>query len=165
MSGLLGDRYLFRQADATRAAREFSLLTNLSAEGLPVPRPVAAHARKMGPWYSADLVTCEILNTHTLAQAVIDNLEIDWSSIGRMIARFHRWGLDHADLNAHNILIDAEGDVYFIDFDRCVRRPKGKWAQGNLQRLHRSLIKIGAEGSIDRFAQSAWRVLRQGYES
>ncbi len=37
---------------------------------------------------------------------------------GRLIARFHRAGLDHADLNAHNILFDGNGHGWLIDFDR-----------------------------------------------
>ena len=165
VASLLSDRYLFQGSHRTRSAQEFALMADMYGANLPVPRPVAAHARQDGLWYRANLVTCEVENTHTLAQAVIDGSDIDWSAIGRTISRFHRWGLDHADLNAHNILMNDEGNVFLIDFDRGQRRARGKWAQGNLQRLHRSLIKLGAENRIDRFAQSAWRVLRQGYES
>ena len=41
-----------------------------------------------------------------------------WRAIGAAIARLHRGGVDHADLNAHNILLDGRGAVSVIDFDR-----------------------------------------------
>ena len=63
-----------------------------------------------------------------------------------MLARFHRAGLDHADLNAHNILLDAAGNPWLIDFDRSRRRADGSWRQSNLDRLARSLAKLSGGG-------------------
>ena len=82
-----------------------------------------------------------------------------------MVARFHREGLDHADLNAHNVLFDPAGKGWMIDFDRCrMHIPATAWRERNLQRLLRSLYKIGGEsrrGSIDAgFAQ-----LRRAYDA
>ena len=66
-----------------------------------------------------------------------------WEETGRLIARFHRAGLDHADLNAHNILFDVTGQGWMIDFDRCrLRIPDTAWRERNLARLKRSLLKL-----------------------
>ena len=64
-----------------------------------------------------------------------------WTEIGRVIARLHRAGIWHADLNAHNILLDVREQVWLIDFDKCRERSPGRWQQANLARLQRSLHK------------------------
>ena len=56
----------------------------------------------------------------------------------------HRAGVDHADLNAHNILLDAANGVSVIDFDRGRLRVPGVGARGICARLQRSLSKISA---------------------
>ena len=42
-------------------------------------------------------------------------------------------GVDHADLNAHNILLDGRGAVSVIDFDRGRVRERGAWTVQKLQ--------------------------------
>src|SRR5690606_39607229 len=60
-----------------------------------------------------------------------------------LVARFHREGLDHVDLNAHNILFDEAGKGWMIDFDRCrMHIPATAWRERNLARLQRSLRKV-----------------------
>jgi 3-deoxy-D-manno-octulosonic acid kinase len=82
--------------------------------------------------------------------------------MGTAIAQFHRTGVDHADLNAHNILIDASDRVHLIDFDRARLRRPGRWRERNLARLRRSLDKLAAGGS-GRFAEADWQRLLAAY--
>lgn len=162
----LGDRYLWTGADRTRSFAEFRLLAAMAREGLPVPEPIAARYRRQGPFYTADLITHRVPSARTLAECLA------WGSLdaalaertGDMIARFHRAGVWHADLNAHNILV-AEPGLYLIDFDRGERRaPAEAWRTANLQRLRRSLLKLGAgaEGEAV-FEKTVWQPLAQGY--
>ena len=72
-------------------------------------------------------------------------------------------GVDHADLNAHNILLDSRGVVSVIDFDRGRVRERGAWTVHNLRRLHRSLAKISRQLPPDRFSGEAWECLLAGY--
>ena len=86
-----------------------------------------------------------------------------WHAIGSCVRRFHDAGVCHADLNAHNVLLDADGGVHLVDFDRGSIRAPGAWRTANLARLERSLAKLaGAEtargGALERAA------LRAGYE-
>jgi 3-deoxy-D-manno-octulosonic acid kinase len=78
-------------------------------------------------------------------------------------ARLHGAGVDHADLNAHNILLDTHGAVSVIDFDRGRLRGAGTWPEQNLRRLHRSLLKISGSWPPDRFPPSAWQGFLRGY--
>ena len=85
--------------------------------------------------------------------------------VGALVARFHREGVWHADLNAHNILLAPAG-LYLIDFDRGrFRAPADGWRLANLQRLRRSLIKLGgAEGREEAFDRDVWASVLRGYE-
>lgn len=160
------DRYLWTGADRTRSFAEFRLLTRIAALGLPAPRPMAARYRRHGLFYAADLITRRIAESHTLAQCLADGrLDADLArETGALVARFHREGIWHADLNAHNVLVTANA-LYLIDFDRgAVRRPAEGWRLANLARLRRSLLKLGAEQRIPGFQAAVWSPLLHGYE-
>ncbi|MFI0473069.1 3-deoxy-D-manno-octulosonic acid kinase [Halomonas sp. HMF6819] len=139
-------RYLWLGAERTRAFRELRLTAALYDQGLPVPRPVAAGVKREGPGYQATLITVRIEGARALASRLSEASASDalLERVGEMIARFHKSGLDHVDLNARNILIDAEDAPWLIDFDRCRFRQPGKWQMDNLERLARSVAKFSA---------------------
>ncbi len=139
-------RYLWLGAERTRAFRELRLTAALYDQGLPVPRPVAAGVKRDGLGYQAALITVRIEGARALASRLSEASASDalLERVGEMIARFHQAGLDHVDLNARNILIDAEDAPWLIDFDRCRFRQPGKWQTDNLERLARSVAKFSA---------------------
>ena len=97
-------------------------------------------------------------------RALVAGRGAPWEEAGRLIARFHRAGLDHADLNAHNILFDANGRGWLIDFDRGVLRiPATRWRERNLKRLLRSLLKLRGERSREDVEKDFAR-LRRAYD-
>jgi len=159
------DKFLWVGLHRTRPFREWSLLAELYHAALPVPRPVAARVERFGAVYTADLVTVRIPDVTTLSarlSAAPLSPEI-WQSVGHTIARFHAAGICHADLNAHNIQIDSENRLYLLDFDRGrVMDAPGGWMQRNLNRLHRSLTKLLAQGAIS-FSNGDWTNLLDGY--
>jgi 3-deoxy-D-manno-octulosonic acid kinase len=66
-----------------------------------------------------------------------------WAAAGATIARFHRFGARHADLNAHNMLVDNDEQVWLIDWDKARREGgPGAWCDAVLARLERSLRKV-----------------------
>ncbi|MBD8898204.1 3-deoxy-D-manno-octulosonic acid kinase [Rhodanobacter sp. DHG33] len=165
---LMGDRYLWRGADATRCFAEFRLLAEIARLGLPGPAPVAAHYRRHGLFYRADLVTRRIADARTLAECLAaGRLDAELArEVGALVARFHRAGIWHADLNAHNVLV-ATAELYLIDFDRGrVREPAEAWRLANLARLHRSLVKLGAAAHGEQaFRATVWTPLIEAYEA
>ena len=164
MARINGDRYLWQDEESTRSFREFRLLTTLRARGLPVPAPLVAGYRRYGLYYRADLLTALIPRAQTLAQRLQAGAPVpaNWGAIGATIARFHAQGAYHADLNAHNIMLDDAGAVWLIDFDRGeLRAAQPAWQQDNLARLQRSLRKLGAE-KRDGWGQ-AWGTLTEAY--
>ncbi len=164
---LLADRYVWVGEQRVRAFAEWRLLALLVQQGLPVPKPIAARYGRRALTYRCDLITQRLVDAHPLSVwlergALDDTL---WRGIGATIARFHAAGVDHADLNAHNILIDPNGHVSVIDFDRGRVRAPGPWTMRNLARLRRSLDKIARHLPGDRFPATAWRVCLAGYAS
>jgi len=129
-----------------------------------VPEPLAARYRRYGLYYRAAIVVREVAGAETLAERIARAPgSIDWSAIGAVLARFHAAGVDHADLNAHNILLDAPGAVWLVDFDRGERRAPGPWADANIARLKRSLDKLGAGARVAEFEARAWRALLESW--
>lgn len=137
------DTYLWRGESAVRSLAEFRLLAAMHAEGLPVPAPLAAAWWRRGLGYRCALMVERIPAVRPLAEWLGEAADAaPWEAVGAMLARFHAAGVHHADLNAHNILVDAEGRAWLIDFDRGERRGAGPWRQRNLRRLARSLAKL-----------------------
>lgn len=163
---LCHDRYLWLGLERSRPWREWHLLQTLYQRGLPVPRPVAARVCRVGVTYRADIIT-EVVEATPLA---------DWlgnkslpsellTALGQCLRRFHDEGVYHADLNARNILLDAEGRVTLIDFDRGrLRKPAAGWQRANIVRLKRSLAKFRREQQHFSFNNEDWQVLLRGYE-
>ena len=167
---LSDDRYLRVGLRNSRPWRELALLTRLHTGDMPVPRPMAARIAPVGalsPWYRGDLVTEYLPRTRTLAEALRHGpLDADaWPRIGATIARFHALAVDHADLNAHNVLLDDADRVYLIDFDRARLRlrPFGRWCHRNLARLRHSLFGLRAIESRHALVEGEWQRLLAGY--
>jgi 3-deoxy-D-manno-octulosonic acid kinase len=147
------DRHLWRGIERVRSFAEFRLLRRLHAAGLPVPAPIAARYVRCGAFsYTAAILLQRLEHVRSLAdRAAVAAADAPWEETGRLVARFHRAGLDHADLNAHNILFDAGGRGWLIDLDRSsIRIPATAWREANLARLKRSLLKLrGARPAAD----------------
>jgi 3-deoxy-D-manno-octulosonic acid kinase len=168
---LVTDQYIWTGLRSSRPWREWHLLAAMYALGLPVPKPFAARLIKNGVFYTADLITHKIPGGVSLAETLTVSRpgQAVWRKIGSVIRRFHDAGVEHADLNAHNILL-TDKDVFLIDFDNGrmhapdnYRKRLHGWRRGNLQRLLRSLKKLGGQRPAFHFSAGDWRFLLEGY--
>ena len=165
---LINDCYWFNGIKNTRAYREFELLITLEQLELPACRAVAAQVTRSGLVYRADLLMKMVTGGQDLValltQAPLSQQQ--WHDIGATIADFHHARVYHADLNAHNILLDQQGKTWLIDFDRGAIKPKqGAWCQHNLDRLLRSFEKEHNKLAIFHFNQHNWQSLLHGYHA
>ena len=159
------DRFWWCGESKVRAFAEWRLLWQLLQHGLPVPQPIAAWYRREAVSYRCDLLMRRIADAQPLSALLLLSAlpESSWRAIGLVIAHLHRAGVDHADLNAHNILLDSAGAVSVIDFDRGQLRAPGKWRERNVRRLQRSLAKISQLLPPDRFTPAAWHAFLAAY--
>jgi 3-deoxy-D-manno-octulosonic acid kinase len=167
--GLLGklvrDTYMFSGEDLTRSFMEWRLLDKLAANNMNVPRPAAARFCRRGTFYTADLITVRIPDVVSLSQyiAAEDRDETFWQSVGAAIWKFHEAGVYHADMNAYNVQVDKDGDIWMLDFDKGALKSPGSWQQQTLSRLHRSLKKVLDLDPRLHFRAVNWEQLLQGY--
>lgn len=164
VASAMGDRYLRTPAGMTRAFREWRLLAQCVELNLPVPRPVACCVRPSGIFVRQDLITWQVPDAVSLSAIFGAGTPVDWEAVGRAIGCCHAAGLDHADLNAHNILLSPQG-VVLLDLDRGrLRVPDLRWQEGNLRRLRRSLEKLA--GSLgNEVDEAGWTALLRGHRS
>ena len=165
---LINDCYIFSGIKNTRAYREFSLLLQLEQLELPACRVVAAQVTRSGLIYRADLLMKMVEGGQDLVALLSKGslTEQQWQNIGHTIAQFHQARVYHADLNAHNILIDNDDKVWLIDFDRGeIKAQQGQWCQQNLDRLLRSFKK--ERNKLDNFyyRDQDWQTLLSAYQA
>lgn len=151
------ERYLWMGAAITRSFAEFRVLMHLHAQGLAVPKPIAAAYWRRGLSYRAAILIERVAGACTLASALE---RADSDAVAQAIFAMHEAGVWHADLNAHNILLDPAARIWLIDFDRARIGVVSKaQRRKNLLRLRRSLVKVsGAPGA------QWWNGLDAAYE-
>ncbi len=161
------DLYLWQGEGRSRAFAEWRLLARLTGMGLPVPRPAAARYRRRGIFYTADLLTVKAPGITPLSMRIAREPADDafWRGIGSGLRRFHDAGVYHADLNAYNVQVDVNDALFLLDFDRGAIRPRGRWQQENLARLHRSLRKLKRLDPALHYEEARWEALVDAYKS
>lgn len=131
---------------AQRARLEFELTAKLYEDGLPVPRPLLAREVE-GTFTFENAIVCEqIPNSKNLAEVLASGRPLspdELHTIGQTLAHFFVSHVVHTDLNLRNILLDAQGKCYVVDFDKCYCSDKFGAAaiEQMLGRLERSFAK------------------------
>jgi 3-deoxy-D-manno-octulosonic acid kinase len=158
-------RFFWRGVGRIRSFDEFRLLRELLRRRLPVPRPIAAIYWREGLFYRAAILLERLQGVRSLAErAAASGGDAPWKEAGQMIARIHRAGLDHADLNASNLLFEDSGRGWVIDVDRSqLRIPATAWREANLARLKRSLLKLRGSRTLEDVERD-YATLRSAYD-
>ena len=163
---------LQQRRDRGRARREHACHERLSALGLPVPEPLGVrHVPRVEAGDGAggagrpawELVT-RCVEDATSLRELLDRARrgapLDRGLLARLgtaLAQAHAAGLDHPDLHAGNVLIDARGEVWLVDLSGArVRRPRAGRALRDLVRLGADLRECVDERGRAR-ALCAWR--------
>jgi len=163
---IIADSYFFTGYQKTRSVAEFYLLNHLLSEGVNVPKPIAARVQRHGLCYQADLLSEKIPNAVDLVDLLQKRAlsQKEYQRIGEEVAKLHKAQVNHTDLNIHNILLDANGKVWIIDFDKCYQQSGESWKSANLQRLLRSFNKELNKRQI-KWSVKDWAWLTKGYDA
>lgn len=165
--------YFSLRAENSRSFKEWYLLRHMLDLGLPVPRPIAAAICRwplsISPFYQAHILLERLAHSLTLDQLLAKQVIADntWHAIGQCLARFHKAQVYHADLNANNIMLNDQFEVFLIDFDKGEIRndceSSAAWKLDNLNRLQRSLLKQRGIHKSYSYEEGNWQALLQGY--
>ena len=167
---IMKDRYMWHGGNKTRSFTEYHLTAEAYENGAPVPEPIAAMYWRKGRFYRAAILVQFLRDIQTFGAMMIEKgAAAPWEACGRLISRAHRKGLDHADLNAHNIVFNPRGQGWLIDFDRsAIRIPDTSWREKNLERLKRSVLKLAKESDgklSDDVALTGYAKLKAAYDA
>ena len=166
LSKWVEDSYFFLGIRRTRAYREQVMLKKMRKLNLPVPKPVALMVAKKGLVYRASIIIRLIPNSKDLFHILRERAltENEWLAVGSLIKQFHDHGVYHSDLNIHNIMMNTDGDLWLIDFDKGrFVEPNGSQLESNLSRLKRSLEKESKKWPQFHWRNPDWDLLMQGY--
>ncbi|MBY6205106.1 3-deoxy-D-manno-octulosonic acid kinase [Halomonas denitrificans] len=136
-------RYAWAGLERARSVRELRVLRALFDADLPVPEPLAAHVRRVGPVYEAALLTARIEGARPLSEVASDFDAARWADVDALVERFARAGLRHPDLNATNLLVTPDDRLWMVDFDRATITHRPVNPAPMHARLARSLDKLG----------------------
>ncbi len=141
LAGFHHDTYLSER----RFLKEVIAYEKLAAAGIGVPKVYALVIRRSRCGRRAWLLTGFI---EQAVPFIIHVRSLDQSgrsavaeAIGGILRRMHRANVLHPDLTVHNIVIQADGKVAILDFDRCSFLPCPVRKMLYLFRLHRSAVK------------------------
>jgi len=140
----------------SRALDELHVTARAEASGAPVPHVLClALWPAAGPFWSALIGTREERGARDLADVLLaaDDPRARRAllrEVGAAVRKLHDAGVDHRDLQLHNILAVEQGGtrrIVVVDLDRAVYHPRGALAPRlrarNLGRLTRSAVKAG----------------------
>ena len=141
------NRLHYLKLGKSRAQREFELLETVAKYGINVPQPVA-FALRGRLIYQAWLITREIQKPQSLAVLSAQNEKATgrvMESVVDQVASLIQHQILHVDLHPGNVIVDAAGNVYLLDFDRGKvyhgSRPNLKYRY--LSRWQRAVSKHG----------------------
>jgi tRNA A-37 threonylcarbamoyl transferase component Bud32 len=133
----------------TRAERAFKHGMAMEQAGVPTPRVMAVAVERCWRWPVRAYLLMEFVpRAQPLRQLLMQQKGVtpkQTRQLAEMMARLHQAGFTHRDLNATNILFNAQGEPCFIDLDGVRRHrvvSRGR-AIKNLARLAREFIPKG----------------------
>jgi 3-deoxy-D-manno-octulosonic acid kinase len=119
-----------------RSQAEFEMLHKINSLGVNAPKPIA-YAYRGTMIYSAWLVTEEIKKHQTLAQLSLSDPDRAISLVSQVATHVGTLignNIHHVDLHPGNVLVDADSNIFLIDFD------KARVRQRNRQKLQTKYI-------------------------
>lgn len=142
-----------------RSVAEFEMLEHVRSLGVYAPEPVA-YAVKGRLFYHAWLVTAHIQDAVSLSELSLINAAAAKkaiSSVARQVGILVSGGIHHVDLHPGNVLVDAQGTAWFIDFDRAKTGIQNgqKLFKRYVKRWKRAADKYGLPGFV---REALWQI-------
>jgi len=129
----------------TRCQIEYELLQKVRNLGVSAPEPIA-YASRGSLFYKGWLVTREIKQQQTLAALSCtdeEHAQVVMKEIIDQVSILINNNIFHLDLHPGNVLVDGDGRVFLLDFDRAriSQMDKNRLRDRYLSRWRRAVIK------------------------
>lgn len=116
-------KHLYLRVGKIRSRVEFDLLDQARSLGVSVPEPlvVASHGLVL---YRTWLVIREVVEKRTLAELALEDEDRAREAVQQLVAQLTtlvRNGIFHVDLHPGNVLVQPDGTIFIIDFDKACR--------------------------------------------
>ncbi|RMF20328.1 MAG: hypothetical protein D6760_11810 [Deltaproteobacteria bacterium] len=151
-----------------RPLQELVVVEHARAAGCRLPAVVAVATEEVGPFYRGWVVSEEVPGARPLIDelaSAADRVAV-LGRVSAAIERLHGAGVYHVDLTGDNVLVDGDGRIWLVDFDRAFLAPANasKWCARGRARLWRSLVKLAAERSLELSEEAKRAVLGKSFE-
>ncbi|MFH1176783.1 MAG: lipopolysaccharide kinase InaA family protein [Acidobacteriota bacterium] len=168
LAALTGDRFL----SSRRLENQLKCADFLAAKGIVTPATLLVAWRRRCGLVRGEIGVRFIPDALDGGQLLFRpglRLPDDWerrvAELAALVARLHRLGVRHGDLNLRNFLFLPAGGVAILDLDKAVRaRRLGPWQRRrNLARLVRSirkLARLATSGDAERVVAALHRAYR-----
>jgi len=143
-------RHYFRLG-STRCQKEFELLQSVRRAGINAPEPIA-FAYKGRLYYMNWLITRAIPQPKSLAQLAHTDASVAQQlmpAVITQISKLIQHHIQHIDLHPGNVLVDQDGRVFIIDFD------KGRVFSGSRNQLQ-DLYSQRWQGAVRKHDLPVW---------
>ncbi|MBU1170754.1 MAG: phosphotransferase [Proteobacteria bacterium] len=140
---LISDVYL--RSGKARSRQEYEMLETVRSLGVSSPEPLA-WAIRGSQFYKAYLITRKIENTRSLTDICTKIPEQSAEALKKTAEQINRLivnRIHHVDLHPGNVLVDGDGKVFIIDFDKAHISPMSqkKLCKAYIKRWTRAVLK------------------------
>jgi len=144
------DRYL--RTGAPRPRCEYEMLETVRSLGISSPEPLVWAIRGR-LFYKAFLVTRKIEKHRSLTDIAAQDSALSRSAVAQAAGQIRLLienGIYHVDLHPGNVLLDGDGKVYIIDFDKARRVgwSRDRLCRAYVARWKRAVEKYGLPGDM-----------------
>lgn len=140
---LVSHRYL--KLGSVRSELEYKMLETVRKLGVSAPEPIG-FLWSGGLFYRTWLVTREIEKRSTLAELALKDEELARAAVDALVKQVNillEHGIFHVDLHPGNVLVDQQGQVFLVDFDKAAHfgGKRGALRDRYIFRWRRAVIK------------------------
>ena len=140
-----------------RTVHEPQLMSEAKKAGVPTPTIFQVDVKNT-------VIVMEFVEGRQVKQLLrgfsVDEREDVCVRVGKLIGKLHKQGIIHGDLTTSNMILDAEGEIFFVDFGLGEKN-----AELEARGVDLHLMKRALQSTHFQFAEQCFAAITKGYIS